>query len=144
MPLNDAPGLCRVFRRLRDHGPATTYELAEKCHVVDRHALWSLHRLHEVGLAHITAWRKQFGGGARGRPHFAVWVCGPGAHAPKPPPETAIAVQRRRTERLRKQYGKNTPRILRSRSNGGADVIVVDGETVYRRAAPRGRAVATV
>lgn len=141
--MSDAPGLCRVFRRLLTAGPQTSYELAEACFVVRRHAQWSLKRLHEVGLARIVGWRKQFGAGARGRPHFAVWAYGPGQHAKRPPPETPTVVQRRRALRLRQQHGAElATRILSSRKDGGVDCLVQDGVTIYRRARPRGKRAA--
>lgn len=137
--MSDSPGLCRVFRHLRDAGPATAQDLADACYVVKRHAHWSLNRLHELGLVHIKAWRKQFGEGSRGRPHIAVWVYGHGTHAPKPAPELARDVQVRRANRLRRQHGEDVARkILASRRDNGASVIVVDGEVVYRRQSPRG------
>lgn len=143
MPITDAPGLCRIYRRLLTVGPSTAYELAEACFVVRRHAQWSLNRLHEVGLAHIVSWRKQFGTGARGRPYSAVWVYGPGKHAERPAPESPASTQRRRAQRLVSHHGVEiASRILYSRKNGGADRIVQDGVTIYQRASPRGKRVA--
>jgi hypothetical protein len=132
-------GLMRVFNYLRDVGPATCLELAEHCFVVPRHAQYCVTQLAELGLVHIGGWRRQFGAGARFRRPLAVWHFGYGKTACRVVDNSAKSARDRRVKRLREEFGDEiASRILASRSNGGADRIVVDGRTLYERGKPRG------
>lgn len=132
-------GLVRVYNHLRDVGPATSYELAEACFVVRRHAQYSCNQLQDLGLAHIGGWRRQFGEGARNRKPIAIWHFGYGKTAQRVLDESSKQARDRRVRRLERHYGPEIARrILNSRRNGGADRIAVDGRVVYQRGKPRG------
>lgn len=129
---------CAVFRYLRDHGPAESTVIADAIHRAWKPTLAALNTLHACGLIHVAAWRPVTVGG--GWP-AKVWAFGYGEDAPRPPARDAKAIRReswhRRRAHLAEQYGDEVARkIYRSRNNGGADRIVIDGRTVYERGKP--------
>lgn len=131
--------MTRIYSALRAGVEASAYEFADSCFCVRRHAQYCLNALRDVGLAHVARWRRQTGEGSRGRPHIAVWSYGPGPDARRPRKMTAKQARDRRVRRLNKRFGNEiSKQILRSRKDGGACTLVLDGQVAYRRGVPRG------
>ena len=129
------PSHCRIYAYLKDHGMAESTHIADGAHVsLDR--TWAILReLRDCGLIHISGWRPVTIGG--GYP-AALWKFGYAEDAPRPPAEDKGVIrrrsQRKRYNELKKRYGSRiTRKIVCSKSNGGADVVVVDGKIIYRR-----------
>lgn len=137
--MTQAAALTRIYNVLRTGAAHTAYELADECFCVRRHAQWCVTCLRDHGLAHISHWRRQTGEGARGRPHTAVWAYGPGPDAERPQRLTSKQARTLRIRRLKAKYGQLATAILRPRKSGGASVLMLGGEVVYRRGVPRGR-----
>lgn len=133
--------LSRVLAWLGGHPRATAAEVATACHVVVRHAQLLLRYCHAAGWVHYPAWRKSIN--QPGHLPVRLWCLGLGRDADRPPPDTAVQVRQRRKARLQRQFGRSLAhKIMSSRRSGGAAVLCVDGEVVYRRGKPRGQRVA--
>ena len=128
----DSPAARRILHRLQTQGPATRYRLAIECHINQHHAAGLMRRLVEVGgLLHVSAWTLPESGHG---PFTPVYAHGPGADAVKPAGLTNAEKGRLRRKRLKERFGSRiTHRICRSRNEGGAAAIIIDGITVYRR-----------
>lgn len=138
-PTADAT-LTRVLAWIDGHPLSTASEIAAACHIVVRHAQRLLRHGHTAGWLHYPAWRKDTGPG--GHLPARLWRLGPGQDAPRPERDSAITVRRRRKARLVDQFGRGLAhKILISRRSGGAAVLHLEGELVYRRGKPRGRRV---
>lgn len=138
-PNSDAT-LSRVLGWLAAHPRASAAEIAAACHVVPRHAQLLLRYCHTAGWVHYPAWRKATG--TRGHLPTRLWCVGPGTDAPRPERDSAVMVRLRRKARLQERFGRSLAhKILTSRRNGGAAVLHLEGELVYRRGEPRGRRV---
>jgi hypothetical protein len=96
----------------------------------------SIRMMHKHGLIHIAAWTDLRG--MSGHP-LAIYQWGEGVDAIKPrAPGTKAQRQTRRVQVKRAQltarYGQEVARkILNARKYGGAEAIVIDGKTIYRR-----------
>jgi len=89
--------------------------------------------LRAEGMAHIAGWGRST---HEGKPHSPIplYRAGKGIDMPRPAPISSTQASADRREALAKKYGKDAARrIIASRSNGGPDAIVIDGQTVWRR-----------
>jgi hypothetical protein len=128
-----------VLAFLRDNGPAHTQDIAEAVFTVRRNAQRIVNLLLDAGKIHVGAWLRSTGAGQRGRVPTRLWAYGPGEDAPRPVNDDCKTILARRKARLRKLYGRDYIKVLRSRSSGGASVLSRDGEVIYRRAPASGR-----
>jgi len=130
-PVNSAVAAA-MLEELR-RAPATSQAIAERVGSSHEYVKRRLRELHGAGHIHITEWTTA-GNGQR----VKVFAWGPGVDAPRPRRITPAAAQKNRRHRLIDRFGHETAaRILKSRRQGGSDVVVSDGN-IYRRGKPRG------
>lgn len=136
-----SPTARRLCARLASGGPATVKALSIDCHCSEHVARGHLSAMHKAARIRIHAWLRATGVGGN---YSIVWALGAAPDAPRP---TATSkAQNYRAWRLRTiaRYGPEiASRMFRSRRNGGADRIVLDGRVVYergRRTAAKGAA----
>lgn len=129
---------CAAYAYLRDHGPSESTHIADGIFRTWKTTCAALNILHECGLIHIKTWRPVTTGG--GFP-AKVWAFGYGEDAQRPKARDAKEIRRncwhKRKADVTQKYGIEVARkIFKSRNQGGADRIVIDGRTVYQRGAP--------
>jgi hypothetical protein len=135
------PSHCDIFGYLRDQKRAIGLpELVKRVGYSYDRSMIVLRELHALGIIHIHSWVPADGGGYPAK----MWKCWPGKDAKKP------ALVPKRTSRLRwyhgkikrmsELYGEEVARkMVYSKTCYGADQIVVDGKTVFRRQPKGGR-----
>lgn len=129
-------GLVRICAFLRKAKKATVVEIAQACFVSEKHVRRAMLSFREIGLAHKAEHIRRTGMGGT---QIIVWAYGCAPDAPKLPREPSTVVRRRRVDRLRTTYGNRVAtKILQCRKDGGADKIVINGETIYQRGKTRG------
>jgi len=128
----DSPGAMRMLAHLQEVGTATRYALSVACHIDQCHAASEIRRMRRAGgLMHIVAWVRPDAGHGSYAPVYAI---GTGVDVPKPAQIPRHELCRRYREGLKERFGKDiASKITRGRNNGGADSVVIDGRTVYRR-----------
>ena len=129
---------CAVLETLkRSSTPLESIYIADKACRAWKSTVHALRNLHECGLIHIAGWRPVTIGG--GHP-AKLWAYGHAPDVQKPHPKDEKECRRaswhRRRSEIVKLYGKRVAlKIFKSRNNGGADVVHVDGRVIYRRRA---------
>ena len=93
----------------------------------------SIRKMRRAGMIHVAEWRRDHRGVM-----VAVYQWGAGQDARKPPVLSKRVRDRRCARRFRAglvdKFGLEVARkIYKSRNSGGADCVVIDGITVYRR-----------
>lgn len=129
----NTPAAMRMLERLQYVGPATRWTMAKECHIDQYHAANIVRLMIRLGgLLHISGWSRPESGHGSYAPIYSI---GPGANKPKPKQLTATVKSRNRRNSLIERFGDSliAERICRSRRNGGADRIVIDGKTIYQR-----------
>jgi hypothetical protein len=133
------PSHCRIYRILASAAKPMLLAEITKLGCCDEHTAGrALNDLRSCGLVHICKWKRK-GGDVGGAP-LAMWQFGQAIDAPRPAALDLKACKRRhyhkRKDRIIQQFGDEVwNRIRVSRSQGGADKLVVDGKTVYQRGA---------
>ena len=134
------PSHCRIYRLLRDSAtPLDVQSIAAQAFCAIHTAHHAITDLRAMGLIHIRSWRRTVGGNG-GHP-AALWAFGYGKDKPKPKaftmPECRIRHYHKRKNEIIDKHGLAVwRRVNRSRLEGGADKIVIDGQTVFQRKAP--------
>lgn len=89
----------------------------------------TLNKLHAAGILRIAGYRRT---GAT--PQALYWFqMDEMRDASPPPPLTNAEKQRKRRAHLKELYGQHAWRVHTGRNWGGAETLVIDGKTVYRR-----------
>ena len=128
-----SPGAMRMLAWLETRGPSTRRNLAQVCYLDQRTAARYLAEMMRCdGLVHIKSWARLNPAG-NGQ-WSAVYAIGPGTHAKKPKLITMRQKNINHRRRLENKLGRDLmQRVLTTRKRGGADTLVIDGRTVYRR-----------
>ncbi len=129
----NSPAAMRILAHLQFIGPATRWDLAKACHTDQRHAAELIRAMRRhPGMLHIGGWVRPASGNG---PYAPVYAIGPGKDKPKPRPLTGSEKSKRRRNALLEKFGdqKTVNRICKSRNNGGASRVVIDGVTLYER-----------
>jgi len=130
--------ICALYRL---GGLHTAKQVSMLCHCTYRHAQYVIKKMHQCGLLHIAAWLKpEPGEGPRNRQPIAMYATGHKKDVAKPGKDNASVVRVRRLKRLKAQFGTDgANRILRSRREGGAHLLAIDGQIAFKRGKPRGK-----
>jgi hypothetical protein len=125
-----APAMKRILEHLEAHHPQAfaDTELAAACWCDRGVAKDACNKLHAAGILRIAQYRRT---GAT--PHALYGFAMGKPDAIRPVPLTNAEKQSRRREHLKAVYGEYAWRVHTSRNGGGAETLVVDGKTVYRR-----------
>ena len=111
----------------------TSAELGQQANCEMNNARKSIRTMRRHGLIHITDWVKNSNGVA-----VALYQWGEGTDAIRPRKRSRREIARvnmqKRRARLIEEYGiEAARRIIKCRRLGGAEHIVIDGKSVYRR-----------
>jgi len=125
-----APAMRRILEYLEANpGRYSDAELSAACFCARGVAKGALNKLHAAGILRIAGYRRT---GAI--PQALYWFRTDDARDALPPaPLTNAQRQARRCEHLRIVFGHHAWRVHASRNSGGAETLVLDGKTVYRR-----------
>lgn len=127
------PGHCRIYAVLKaSRKPLSVAEIAGSVYLAEQSVSRILKDLRSMGLCHVKSRRRSTGWS------LALWSYGYGIDAPplEPIPQSThrLAHYHRRKERIIEQFGIDIwKRINRSRTLGGAELLVVDGKRIYER-----------
>lgn len=115
-------------------GRFTSEDLAREAATEAQHARESIRAMRRLKLIHIAEWQHS----SKCKKFVAVYQVGAGLDAEQPPTRTKAQINkdhRRETRaRLVEMFGDKIARkCLTARRYGGADAVVVDGITIFRR-----------
>lgn len=115
-----------------ENGPLSVKEAAYYADVTENNARKLLKAMHKDKVIHLCEWKTAVGrGGGHPTMYFAL---GKKKDAKYPERQNKRDNWNRWAESKRKKYGNEYASLMiRSRGNGGADTIVIDGKTVYQR-----------
>lgn len=120
----------RILERLTC-SPCTIKTLCADCAVSDSGARPLLRQMARAGAIHLSAYLPTTGIGGM---HTKLYSLGPGRAAKRPAPRgKKVLYQEWRARKIAKYGPDIAGTMLRSRNNGGAERIVIDGRTVYQR-----------
>jgi hypothetical protein len=127
---SDAAG--RILERLTC-GDCSIKTLTVDACVSDGNARTLIGQMIAARVVHLSAWRTAAGLGGN---HTQVYRLGPGREAKRPAARAKKVLYQEWRQRKIEKYGREAAgAMLRSRSYGGAERIVIDGRTVYQRKA---------
>ncbi len=120
----------RMLERLTC-GPGSVKTLAADCSACMGSIRRHLRDMHAARVVHIAEWRRATGVGG----HFTViWGLGPEPDATRPRARSKKQNYQAWRKRKIEKYGYEAAQLmLRSRRNGGAERIIIDGKQAYQR-----------
>lgn len=115
-------------------GRFTSEELAREAATEAQHARESIRAMRRLRLIHIAEWKHS----SKCKKFVAVYQVGEGVDAVQPPTLTKAEItaehKRKTRAKLVAMFGDEVARkCLTARRYGGADAVVVDGITIFRR-----------
>jgi hypothetical protein len=134
-----SPTVRRALRTLEQRAPCSVLELSQAAHISRDWAGQIVRRLKREGCVYVAAWRRYAGpqiDGHHGGGDTPLYRIGDAPDAPRPPRTPAADACHRYRARLKETYGTAiATKRIKSRRQGGADRLVVDGQTIYQRRA---------
>lgn len=125
-----APSMQRILEYMEAHpGRYADHELAAAIYCDRGVAKDVLNKLHKAGILRIAGYRRT---GSTPQALYG-FLMGEKRDASPPPPLTNAERQRKRRAHLKELYGQHAWRVHTSRNWGGAETLVIEGKTVYRR-----------